>query len=290
MRDQFKKAGAALARGPRYARGLSLVLVLWTLVALTMMTATMTRTVRGDAQQLANTQSGLQARATAVSALNQALLLLTAPNAERVPQEQATEFSVAGQPITVIRTPLSGWIDINQAPETLLQALFVQRLGLADGEAAAQAAAVIAARSRKDAKGVEWRFDAVEDLMAVPGIGFTQYLQLADLLTADLKTGSGRVNALAAPRDVLLVLSGGNGVAADAIEQSRAVNGPPPDLSRLNPNWQDSDGSGPIRLRALVPLPDGRTFHLDWTVYLVDDGQTGLPWRLVRQRQGFLAT
>lgn len=276
--------------GQQQVRGLSLVLVLWTLVALTLMVATMSRTVRGDAQQLATSQAGLLARAAAMSALNQALLVLTAANAERVPQEQATELMVAGLPVKVSRTPLNGWININQAPETLLQALFVQRLGLADGEAGMLAAAVAAARSRKDAKGFEWRFDAVEDLMAVPGIGFTQYLQVADLLTADLKTGSGGVNALAAPRDVLLVLAGGNVAAAEAIEVARIGNGPPPDLSRLNPNWLDNDGSGPVRLRALVPLPDGPTFHLDWTVYLMDDDATGLPWRVVRQRQGFLPT
>lgn len=270
--------------------GLSLVLVLWTLVALSLMVATMTRSVRGDVQQITRAQSSLQGRSLAVSALNQALLSLTAPNAERVPQEQTVEFQVRGVTVTVVRTPLTGWIDINQAPETLLQALFVQRLGWADGRAGELAAAVAQARSRKDAKGLEWRFDAVEDLMGVPGIGFTQYLQIADLLTADLKTGSGRVNALAAPREVLMVLAGGNEAAVAAIEQSRGVNGPPPDLSRLNPNWIDNDGSGPVRLRALVPLPDGRTYHLDWTVYLIDDAQTGLPWRVVRQRQGFLPT
>jgi general secretion pathway protein K len=211
-------------------------------------------------------------------------------SARKSPITRTVEVAVPfqGQSVAVQVQPLAGLIDLNNAPEPLLAALFQHGAGLPADAAAQLAKATADTRSRRDPQGRPEGFDAPEDLLRVPGITYPLYATIARLVSADL-TGSGRVNPQAAPLSVLAVLLQGN-TALAAQWSARLAATPdatplPMDTTQFNAAFIDSAPARTLRVVARVRLADGAVLLRTWTVGLAESLQTGLPWRVVDIRQ-----
>ena len=257
--------------------GMVLIAVLWIVAALSIIVAGLTRSVRQEARVLAQSRASVVAQAHGDAALQLVLQELVArPTA---PSRLAYVDAVyRDAPVRVEVLPLNGLIDINNAPEALLTRLYTIAAGLSPDAAQALAQATVQARERKDAKGVAERFEAVEDLLRVPGIGYPLYARLAPLVTADLR-GAGKVNPLAAPPEVLAVLAAGRADVVARITDARLAGQEGIDTTGLEAAFIDNNTSGRrLRLRARVPLATGAFLYVTRYVDLSGRGRKGLPW------------
>ena len=90
----------------------------------------------------------------------------------------------------------------------------------------------------------------------------------------------GRVNAQAAPEEVLAVLADGNAAQASALANRRASSGTDIDTTALNGEFIGNTPSTRYRLQAQVVLPDGVLVFVSRSLDLRADPRLGLPWRI----------
>src|SRR5665647_3436172 len=187
-------------RNPRVAqRGVALIAVLWMVAAMGLIITGIVQSVRSEVRS-----AGLQRQTVVASALGDAAILLALQKLQARRQEpgnaiQLIPVQFGGLASNVSVQPLNGLIDINNAPPLLLAEMYRHAGGLPPAAAQAMAQATVETRQTKSAKGAAQGFDAIEDLMRVPTMTYDLYAKIIPLITADLKDGSGRVNALAAP-------------------------------------------------------------------------------------------
>lgn len=270
------------------SRGMALIAVLWLVAAMGLIISGVVRTVRAEAQTV-----GLQRQSLVASAKADAAILLALQNlhAQQKPlpntlQTLPVEFE--GVIYQVQLVPLNGLIDINKAPVALLADLY-QYAGGADPQVAqALAAATLATRQLKNAKTIEQGFDAAADLMRVPGITYDIYDKVHTLVTADVKSGSGRVNPLASPPSVLLVLAAGDGARANQFLSQRNATPNTVDSTFFKPDSIDMSASNSLKLQVSVTLPDNATLQRAWRLYWAPDPRSGLPWRVLGVQQAVL--
>lgn len=261
-------------------QGVALVAVLWIVAALAIAVTGMVQAQRDELRVAAAGRRLVEAQALGGAAMQLVLQRLSATTA---PLGRAQTFHVAfaGREIAVEAAPLNGWINPNRAPEPLLAALFAVAGGVEPRRAGQLAQAVVAARPPTAGGGME----APEDLLRVPGVDYELYARLAPLLTLDVG-GSGRVNPLAAPMDVLRVLARGDAGVAGAIIAGRERPGTEADTTRLDPAFIDASVSPLLRLQARVPLPDGRVVRLTRDVEFVRNAMPGgAPWRFLNSQE-----
>lgn len=261
-------------------RGMALLAVLWIVAALSVIATGLVHSLRQETRAMALVRQQVQAQALGDAAMQIALQVLVA---DRRPLLQAVvqrvDFHDVAMQLRI--TPLTGLIDLNAAGLPLLRRLFVVAGGLAPDAAQALAQAVLQYRQQRDAKGAQQRFEAAPDLLRVPGIDYDLYARLAPLLTADLR-GSGRVNPLAAPVQVLTVLAAGNAAQAHKIAAARDAGQVGVDTSALDANLIDNSTSRRLRLEALVPLADGGMVRVERDVDLDARTPDGEPWHTFR--------
>ena len=226
----------------------------------------------------------VEAQALGDGAIQIALQTLMASN-QPLTRMVLADVSYRGVVMQVQIMPLSGLSDINMAGLPLLERLFAVEGGLPPDAAQAAAQAVMQARERRDSKGAAQRFEAEEDLLRVSGIDYDLYARLAGLLTADLR-GSGRVNPLAAPVEVLAVLAGGNAAAAMQIAAARDAGQVGVDTSALDGSLLDASLSRRVRVQARVPLADGGHMRVSRSVDLNARTPDGAPWHTFRMTTG----
>jgi general secretion pathway protein K len=190
-----------------------------------------------------------------------------------------------GQTNEVSVRSLNGLIDINNASVALLSDLF--RYGGAVTPQAAQSLGqgTVDFRQTKSAKGRLQGFDAIEDLLSVPGLTYDLYVKIKNLVTADLKNGSGRVNPLAAPLGVLQVLTGGDVSRAAILAATRDADPSLMDTSFLKPDQIEMTASSNLQFQVRVALPDGGVLQKMWLIYWGSDPRSGLPWRVLGSPQ-----
>jgi general secretion pathway protein K len=272
---------------PGAGRGVALVAVLWIVAALSILVMGMVRAQRDEIRLVSSGKHVLQGGATAKAAI-QLVLQQIAARSEPVTRLSQLDISYGGLQIPVEVIPLNGFIDINRAGEPLLRALFAVAGGMDADRAEALAKTVVA--SRVPGPGPRGpRFEAVEDLLQVPGVDFSVYARLSPLTTTDT-VGSGRVNAMAAPEGVLLVLSEGNTGLAARIAADRDGGGVGVDTTGLTAQYIDTAAATRFRLVARVPLADGRRLLSTW---LVETGRVmpdGVPWRILHAENRFEPT
>jgi len=260
--------------------GMALIAVLWMVAFLSIVATGITRSIRLETRTAALAWQKTEAQALGEGAVQIALQALTA-KPQPLNQMTQAEITYRGVAMQVQVTPLNGLVDINAAGSVLLEKTFAIAGGLPAQAAQAAAQAVIEARQRRDAQGRVQRFEAEEDLMQVPGIDYDLYARLAPLLTADL-SGSGRVNPLAAPVEVLAVLSGGNAGAAAQIAASRDAGAVGVDTSSLDGSLVDNASTRTLRLQARVPMADGTIVRVSRSVDLSARTTDGAPWHTFR--------
>ncbi|MFC5500508.1 type II secretion system protein GspK [Caenimonas terrae] len=264
---------------------MALVAVLWIVAALSILVTGMVQAHRDEIRLVASARQTVQGSALGNAAV-QLVLQQMAARTEPVARLSRIDVEFAGQTIPVEVTPLNGLIDLNRAPEALLAALFTVAGKLAPDAAAGLAKALVAARAAGPLTQRGPRFEAVEDLLQLPGVDFGLYARLSPLVTTDA-LGGGRVNPMAAPEGVLLVLSDGDVARAARIAAGRDGGGPGVDTTDLPAQFVDTVATTRFRLVAQVPLPDGRRLlssRLAETGKLAADG---VPWRIFQAEDRF---
>lgn len=266
-------------------RGVALIAVLWMVAAMGLIITGIVQSVRSEVRS-----AGLQRQTVVASALGDAAILLALQKLQARRQEpgnaiQLIPVQFGGLASNVSVQPLNGLIDINNAPPLLLAEMYRHAGGLPPADAQAMAQATVETRQAKSARGAAQGFDAIEDLMRVPTMTYDLYAKIIPLITADLKEGSGRVNALAAPLGVLQVLAGGDVARAAILAAQRDADPKVMDTSFLNPGLIEMASSRSLRFLVQVALPGGGSLQKAWNVYWDTDPRSGLPWRVLGTQQ-----
>jgi len=272
--------------------GMALVAVLWIVAALSVMTIGLSATVRQQIRAVSVQRDGVTGQALGEAAIALALQQLHAMP-ERPRGIASVPVSYAGVEIAVEARPLGGLISLNGAPRELLAAVFQSAGGLSAGPAQALADAAVQWRDGQpeldlnaDPSARQARtFEAVEDLLLVPGIDYPLYARVAPLLSADLG-GAARVNPQAAPAEVLQVLAQGNTGAVARYLGQRANRQMTADSSVFNPAFIDNAVGDLYRLQADVPLDAGKILRLARDVAI---HSTLAPWRILRTERRIVA-
>jgi general secretion pathway protein K len=270
----------SIPRSNQARRGMALLAVLWIVAALSVIAVGIAHSLRQEGRALALARQQVQAQALGDAAIQIALQALQA-DPRPLAQARVAEITFHGVAMQVRAMPLNGLINLNMAGQPLLQRLFAVAGGLPQGAAQALAQAVVQYRQQRDPTGAQQRFEAVSDLLRVPGLNYDLYARLAPLLTADLQ-GSGRVNPLAAPVQVLTVLAGGNAALAHKIAAARGAGQAGVDTTALDAGLIDNAASRRLRVQALVPMADGRVVQVMRDVDLDARMPDGAPWHTFR--------
>ncbi|MDP2000893.1 MAG: type II secretion system protein GspK, partial [Rhodoferax sp.] len=234
--------------------------------------------------------AGQQRQVVVASALADAAILLALQNLHALRKEplstlQLIPVQFQGKVAQVTVQPLNAFIDINNAPLLLLADMYRYAGGLNAEAAQIMAQATINTRQTKSVKGALQGFDAVEDLLKVPTMTYDLYAKIIGLVTSDLKEGSGRINALAAPLEVLQVLTSGDVARAAAMSAQRSANPNIMDTSFLKPELIEMVSSRSLRVQVETELPSGGSLRKVWHVYWDTDPRSGLPWRVLGSQQ-----
>ena len=262
-------------------RGVALIAVLWLVAAMALITSGVVHSVRGEIRSVGTGKSTLVATAQADAAI-----LIYLQGIQSQPQRQlvALEDKVVnfqGVEIRVVARALNGFIDINSAPVNLLADLYRYVGGLDARSAELLAQATVDTRQVRSKSGQKVAFEAVEELLRVPKIDYALYAKLHSLVTAEVVNGSGKVNPLAAPTGVLMILAGGSAPRAMELAARRDAAPNLMDTTFFQPAHIETSVSRSMRLQTFVDLKDGRLVERSWDVYLGDDSRTGLPWRVI---------
>ena len=266
-------------------RGVALIAVLWLVAAMSLIITGIVQSVRSEIRTV-----GVQRQAVIANALADAGILLALQNLQMQQKEpgaaiQLIPVQFEGLNAQVSVQPQNGLIDINNAAPLLLADLYRYAGGLNADAAQTMAQATVESRQFKNEKGLAQGFEAIEDLLRVPKMTYDLYVKVAGLVTADLKDGSGRVNALAAPAGVLQVLTGGDVARAASLAARRTADLNVMDTSFLKPEHIEMAPSRTLRLQVQVNLADGAAAQRAWLVYWGTDPRSGLPWRVLGTQQ-----
>ena len=219
-------------------RGIALVIVLWGLVLLAVIAAAFTTETRTEVTLARNLVENAKAKALADAGVHAAMLGLHRREVEKRWRADGTVYSMASGEgeVSIVINDEAGKIDLNAAPDELIQGLLVA-VGLEEGEAQALTAAIADFRDADDethlggaedaeyrAAGLAWGpknkpFEAVEELHQVLGMTRQVYALAAPGLTVHSR--SKGVDVTVAPAIVLLALPGVDAEAVEAFTEQR---------------------------------------------------------------------
>lgn len=276
-------AGTRSSRAPAARRGVALIAVLWIVAALGIIVTGLVKMQRDEIRTVATGRQSLEASVIGNAAI-QLVLQRLAASREPVMRLTRQEVNYQQRPVSVEIMPLNGLIDPNRASAELLAAMFSVAGGLDRTRADALAQSVTAVRIAEG--GGRPRFEAPEDLLQVPGVDYDLYARLAPLLTTEA-AGSGLVNPMAAPVEVLLVLAGGNAAEAARIASERDAMRPGIDTTRLNAAFMEAAASRRWRLQARVTMADGKVALVTRSVQLTPAPTSPAPWRILQADERF---
>jgi len=260
-------------------QGVALLAVLWLVAALSVMIGGLQHVVRGEiriANQLRNT---VVHDAIADAAIRLVLQQLAMDQNKSAKSTQTRTVSVFGSEVTVEIVPLNGFVDLNNAPASLLADTFEYAGGASKEDAQRLAASAVQARDRQGAEGVPEKFHAVEDLLRLPGMDYKVYAKMKPVLTVDI-VGAGRVNPLAATLETLAILANGDLARAQQIIQSRLSNSASMDTTSLASTDMETAPTSYLALRAASVTPDNTRLVRTWRVDMASAAY-GLPWRVL---------
>lgn len=274
---------------PGNSRGIALVAVLWIIAALAIVVGGVQLSVRSELRIVGASRQTVESVALGEAAIMLALQDMAA-GAERLTRQVVREYGYQGRTIPVEITPLNGLIDINRASESLLTDMYAIGGGMLAHVAADLAGATIQMRTQRDTFGRERGFEAIQDLLQVPGVDYDLYARLSPLMTVEAQ-GSGKVNPLAAPEEVLVVLAGGNVSHAQAIRSRRDVGAGSSEIDTtvLNGEFISVSATTRYRIHARVVSPNGGEVAVVRFVDLRPDSLSGVPWRIFNAEHWMIA-
>lgn len=283
-------------------RGIALVLVLWMMVLLMVIAASLTVVQRNEIGMVSAMVQERQARA-AISAAQQVMIyrLLNPPAsaADQEPEWKADgvlrPWQFEGFELRIAATPESGRIDLNQAAPEMLEQLFIE-VGLDPAEAEALRDTILdwidpdddarlhgAEKSDYQAAGLPYgprnrRFETLQELRQVLGMTPEVYRAVAPALT--IHSGQRTVNPLFADRLVLYAIPEVDRGVVDRylIERDEALaQGLEPSMPPFGGNFVSPSGARVYRLYAEVELDQGRMVRGEMLISLGGGGGGGRP-------------
>lgn len=264
------------------SRGMILLAVLWSVMALSLVVMGLSKSLKTEIHQVAADKTAVQLAALGDAAVLHVLKQLVATRTTDPNTSVASQVHLWGQVADVEVQPLNGLIDLNRASGQLLADLLQHAGGLSTDQGQELAQAIQTVRYRDGGTGRPEGFEAVEDLLRVPGIGRKLFVRIEPLVTA-YGTGSGKINPLAAPIGVLRVIAGGNPTTAAAFLSRRqsldAASRLQLDTTMFTAAHTEVVGSTMLLLTARIPLDDNRIFTRAWTVKLIPAESGALPWK-----------
>jgi len=271
--------------------GVALVMLLWFIAAMSLMVVGLMGEARLDIRLSQLYLRQAQAEALADGAIQRTLQALV--EAERgeapVPSVFTWEETRDGIELRAWVHSVSGFVDLNAAPESLLAALFQQLGELDPQEALLLANKVVRWRGVKPEgsapePGFRYgRFEAPEDLLLVDGVSRSLYDRVAPALAVTSKWQE-KIRLLSAPPAVLEMLAEGDESLVSHWQQAQlspepvAVQ-PPANLELLS---SSSVQARIYRIEARVGFADGQVYRrIRWAEY-GQPGLDGLPWHFFR--------
>ncbi len=223
---------------PAKPRGRALVILPCGRVLRAVIAAACTTETRTEVTLARNLVENAKAKALADAGVHAAMLGLHRREVEKRWRADGTVYSIASGEgeVAIVIDDEAGKIDLNAAPDELIQGLLVA-VGLADGEAQALTAAIADFRDADDethlggaedaeyrAAGLAWGpknkpFEAVEELHQVLGMTRQVYALAAPGLTVHSR--SKGVDVTVAPAIVLQALPGVDAEAVEAFTEQR---------------------------------------------------------------------
>lgn len=273
--------------------GFAIVVVLWMAAALSLLAVGIAAGVRADVRSSQLLKSEVQAAAVGDAAIQLAVLGLKMREAQPGQAEHA-HYVFDEHEVDVFMQSASGFINLNSAPETLLQDLFVFGAGVEPGAAATLAARVLdwrdadhsasAMGAEDDAYvqgGSRFRtrgapFEAPADVLQVLGMDLDVYDKIQNFIT--IHGDSPGVDPLSASDGVLSILAHGNSGVVQRISELRDQGSPGIDTTSLVQSHLAAGGGTIYRMEARVRFSGQLWSRARW----VDVGQAeagGLPWR-----------
>lgn len=283
--------------------GVALVLVLWVITLLSVIAGNFAFSMRGEAQIARNLISAAQAQALADAGVQKAWFELSKPPTDLQRWQAngvAHAFAFNGTVLQVTIQDETGKIDLNTAPDALLQGLF-KSTGLSEEAGAGLADAVVDWRDADKLKRLhgaeedEYRaagksyvptnspFETLDELLRVLGMSQDLYRKLAPALTVYSKQPG--VNTAVAPSEVLLAIPGVNpGMVEQYVVQRQSML--TADQKALPFAGAGAFGTGGTGLpaytaRCEVKMPDGTVFVRQAVARLAPDPRrpvTVLAW------------
>jgi len=287
-------------------QGIALVLVLWVLLLLTIITGSFALMARMDRLEAHALLSGTQARLSAESAINLAVLALRDPNDETrmLADGRLYETQIDGVALEVSATDERGKVDINATDELTLATLFTGH-GMELQDAELLAAAVMDWRDEDElervngaeeeaylAAGLEMGpanrpFMMTEELLQVIGMKYELYRLLEPGITVFSR--SAEPDPAFAPVEALMALPDITYEEAMNFVQERNSQIPGESLGTELPNGivvMEQGRGVTYSIQARATMPNGVWEQLQATIRL-GGNRSGSPYRVLRWREGF---
>lgn len=269
---------------------MALVAVLWIVAALSIMVTGAAHTVQQQIRATSSQRDQLAGQAIGEAAIALALqeMQVLIAQGERVREPVQLSVAYGGANVSIDVSPLDGLIALNGATHEMLAALLEFAGELPPDRARVLAESMIQWRdgvpeldfSADPQARQARRFEAPEDLLLVPGVDYDLYRKLVPLISTDLGQ-AGRVNLLAAPIPVLLVLSSGNQNLVNQYMGQRASGNPSRSVAGFPGAIAGGTNTTFYRLNAEVPLDGGTILALTQDVALGPSYSWVAPWRVL---------
>lgn len=268
-------------QGP--ARGVTLIIVLWIVAALSILVLGLVQSQRTELRMAGAARAQLLSTAAGQAAIQLVVQRMSTRDA-KVDRLTRLGMRYGEREVEVEVMPLTGLVDLNTAPEPLLVELFSKAGGVDEAAARELAGALLARRQQRLSDGRQVRLDAPEEVLSLPGAGHDLFARISPLVTTD-SAGGGRVNALAAPADLLVVLARGNAEVARRIAEDRDAGVAAIDTTRLEGAFIDATVSNRYRFTAYVQEHDGSRTAVMRDIDLRPAAVPGhAPWQVLRAR------
>lgn len=289
-------------REPSRQAGVALAMLVWFIAAMSLLVGTIVMQARVDVKLTQLHSSRAIAEAAGDGAIQLGLAQwLSFEGEEALLAERGWSGShrVGAVDVTVRFQPVTGLIDLNLATVELLSLLFSRVATMQENEALALAEAVVEWRTREkadddmaldalaqgsaDPRIRHGRFEAVEDLLFVPGVDRRLYEAVRDAVYVSQR-GQPGVDWLTASPEILAAI--GQELGEDRIAQLIAVRsedtsgvlGPP---AELDLGFQERRKLPLYRADAVMSVGQEQFLRRRW-VDRRQSGPDGLPWTYYR--------
>lgn len=271
----------------RNQQGVALVTVLWVVVLMTVIAASFSLSMRREINVTRNLNESVQAAYFAEAGVNYALLHLLNKNSPQRWQADGSvyEFEIDGTRIRAVAWDEAGKVDINAAPEELLNGLF-RVVGVPEDQRPSLVDAVLDWRDADDltrmhgaevgdyeAAGLSYGptdgpFTVTEDLQRVLGMTPEVYDRLAPFIT--VYSGRAGIDPAVAPKEVLLAIPGVTAAQvanylASRSEFAQAGAAPPPFPAQAS-TYLSAGGGVTYSMAAQARLSAGTEAGIEATV------------------------